>query len=767
MMSNLNMGVSAGKRIMLLLSVATLLISVIGGSLAYIVTQTPSLRNVFTSDLKPTGDLIIRKSVEHPFGTGYSVPEGLTFGFRVELGAEYAGKTLETSQGTVTADSAGVITVWVEADSSLTVYDLDVDTQVKVTEISEHPGFRANREQQQIVITKGQYNVVRFTNTYTAAPADSGTLRVGGVKNLEGRDWQEGDSFTFQLEYQTGFDGDRYTWEPLGTETVTYALVELEDPENPGLIPQADFNRFDFTALLAQFPFDEAGYYAFRVSEVAGSIGGISYDPLVGYFTVLVGDSDMDGSLEIQDVTVSGNAQVTVDETGFAVCVNVTNRYAPAGSAQILVDIVKNMEDRSGQVKLPEGFLFDLYDEAGNLVASSEATGAAGETAIKLVYSADRAGQTFFYTLVERADGQPGVVYDERTYSIQVSVADNLDGTVSAVVSAAGSEEAASDQFRAVFTNVYDPEDAALELSGTKELTGRPMDAGEFTFDLYQTGSDFKITEDMTPIGTATNSAEGGFTFDALTFDRVGTYWFVVLENADAALGGIAYDTSHYLVTVTVTDDGGSLTAKARINADSGEDAEILFRNTYTPQAASFFLRGRKVLNGAQLQADLFRFHLYEADAQFRPQGQPLDTASNDTEGVFTFQALRYDQAGTWYYLVTEDTAEPLEGVTYDDTAYGVTVTVADDGNGQLIAYLRIAKIGGGQADELLFVNTYEEKPTTVPTQPKPTDPSDPEDPKTGDGAFVILHWVLALASAAMLILLLRFGRRICWKEER
>ena len=398
------------KALALLLSLSLILTAVFGGTFAQIVTRTPSFINTFLSGLDPTGDLVIRKEVTHPFGDGYAIPAGLSFDFTVSLGSDYAGKTVETSEGNKVADKNGNITVSVAPDGAVRVKDLLDGTVITVTEAGKNAFTPQGGAEKSVTIQSGD-NTIVYTNAYAPAPVGTVNLTVIGTKLLEGRDWQEGDSFTFQLEYKLAGNEN---WQNAGTTSVSY------DPAN------ADFNKFSFTELVQGITYSSAGEYSFRVSEVEGTVGGITYDKVVSYFDVTVGDTDMNGSLEIQNVVGYQNATASYDASAGAyhVDVIVNNKYAPTGTAGAVIQISKSVTSLSGENKSAAGYTFELYDEAGNLVATSGETSAAGETSIELTFDAKDAGTTFHYTLKETHAGEThnGMIYADTIYPISVSI---------------------------------------------------------------------------------------------------------------------------------------------------------------------------------------------------------------------------------------------------------------------------------------------------------------------------------------------------------
>ena len=501
----------------LLLSLALVGTVLTEPTFAYIVTRTSTLINTFISGFAPEGDIMIRKTVEHPFGDSYIIPENIGFGFRVELGEEYAGKTINTTQGSQTADSNGNIIVTVKPGESVGIREITAGTAVTVTELAQSPGFAVSggNASQTVTVAARQDTTVRFVNTYTPAPVPNVNLEVTGVKNLEGRPWQEGDTFTFRLEHRY-LGEENSQWTELGTASVTY------DPT------AEDFNCFDLTELVQSVDYNQIGTYSFRVSEIEGVIGGITYDELISYFDVQVSDVNMDGYLEFSHVTATAGAEAFWDDAQTTYCVKMTfsNHYAPTGSAAVSIPIRKTVEDLSGQSHTADGFTFELYASEGQLLQTSQPTSASGDTGLRLVYDAAQAGQTFTYIVKETGAGtvEGAMIYDATEYTIHVTVTDNLDGTVSAE----------ADVQKLCFVNIYDPQDTAVFFGGTKTLEGRDLREGEFSFQLYPADSGFEMSQDAQPAFTAANSADGSFSFGPLIYDQVGTYYYVVREDASA-----------------------------------------------------------------------------------------------------------------------------------------------------------------------------------------------------------------------------------------
>lgn len=319
----------------------------------------------------------------------------------------------------------------------------------------------------------------------------------------------------------------------------------------------------------------------------------------------------------------------------------------------------------------------------------------------------DETSKTFDYTISE-SGSKPGVTNDSAK-SFSVTVTDDGKGSLTAEVSGPVS-----------FANTYAVAplsySVSRDVSVKKELAGRDLREGEFSFELLE-GDDV--------VATATNAADGTVTFPELTYDAPGEHSYTVREVAgDAA--GVSYDTTAHAVSVKVSDNGdGTLSATA-----SG-DTSVTFKNVYEAVPATVTLNAKKVLEGAELADGEFTFRLENG-------GQLMDEATNDADGNVTFRELALKQAGTYTFTVSE-IAGSEDGVTYDSSQKTVTVTVTDDGNGQLQASVE----GNGQT----FTNTYV-KPAAGDTNADAGD-ADKAIPQTGDTNSAALPIVVAAVAVA------------------
>lgn len=357
---------------------------------------------------------------------------------------------------------------------------------------------------------------------------------------------------------------------------------------------------------------------------------------------------------------------------------------------------------------------------------------------------------TRWYTIREYAQGKDGVTYDANTYMVRVPLVDK-DGTGTLTVDKdniqffAADGETPLDNNAVVFNNSYAAEGVDLTVTAQKQLTGRSMADGEFSFRL-------SCNDDPANEQTVTSDANGRIAFALHYDDKDGTgtqetHTYTVTE-VRGDNDTITYDDTAYTFTVEVIDDGtGHLTTKVT------QPEAMVFRNVYTPKATSITLAGNKVLNGRAQKAGEFTFELCDAN------GAVIATATNGENGYFAFPALSYDEAGEYTYTVREkDTG--VGRVTYDKTVYSVTVQVRDE-DGQLKADIILPASG------LTFTNTYTPEPAQTPAPtPKPTTspapaataaptPAPARIPQTADSfPLALLIGLLAVSGGALAVLL-------------
>ena len=426
----------------MLLSIVMLITSTIGTTYCYIATKTDPITNVFVPGTAGVSGLTISKTVEHPLGDSYAIPDNISFDFNVELGSYYAGARLNTTLGEMTANESGTLSVSIKPGVTFGIEGLEEGTVVKVTEkMTELDGFAVKSEATKTVTVGADGTAsIAFVNTYTPDAVKSSNVTVSGVKILEGREWQTGDSFTFVLEQKSGEN-----WTKLGEQTVTY------DAEN------ADFNKFNFNGVFQALTFDKVGTYTFRMSEIVGNLEDVDYDETLNHFTVLVTDVDMDGKLEINTVSGTENAAVTKTDGGYAVAVTFNNTFIPPVvvdpdpiTVQIGVDKIVNNTGEAAHGK--GGFQFVLKN-----TVTSEGLGATsadnGKASFSLAFTKADIGKTYTYELSETNQGFAGMTYDADVHEITITVSLNENNELVAALTMDGKSV---DTLSATFKNTYD-----------------------------------------------------------------------------------------------------------------------------------------------------------------------------------------------------------------------------------------------------------------------------------------------------------------------
>ena len=429
------------RRIAMVISLIMLITSTVNTTYGFIVTATDPLVNIFMpEDVKVSG-LTLNKTVEHPLGESYKIPDHIRFDFKLELGSYYANAKLTTTAGEMTADANGTLDVTVKPGTAFEIEGLEEGTVIKVTEqATTLAGFAVKGEATKEITVGADGNAsIAFINTYTPAKVQLSPVSVKGIKVLEGREWQEGDRFSFKLEQQ---EGD--SWTELGTKTVTYQA------------DNANFNRFDFSDIVQALTFDKVGSYTFRMTEVVGNLANLDYDTTVNTFTVKVTDVDMDGKLEVGDVSGAQNAVVTKDNGQYGVSVTFNNTFVPPvlpDPDDIAVTITVNKTVRNtGEVSIgPGGFEFVLENVANRekLALDSDTN---GQVVFTLPFTAADIGKTYTYKLFETNEGVTGMTYDADVYTITVAISLDNENNLIATMTMNGD---AVDALAADFENTY------------------------------------------------------------------------------------------------------------------------------------------------------------------------------------------------------------------------------------------------------------------------------------------------------------------------
>ena len=435
---------------------------------------------------------------------------------------------------------------------------------------------------------------------------------------------------------------------------------ELYDGQNKLL--QTVKNKADGTIPFKALKFTKTGLYNYLIKEKAGKVPGVDYDKQPIKVTIRV-QQEADGQL-IYNIVYLG-----LDESGKNKISkqSFTNKYTAKGT-DATFSVTKKLTGRA----LKDGeFSFELKEDGKADVLQTKKNDKAGKVQFDAIKY--QTVGTHKYTITEKNTGLGGVTYDTKTIKVTVEVTDNGKGQLVSKVTYENNDQ--------TFNNTYSSQKVSAQLGVTKELTGRALNDQEFEFELV--GSDDNVRQ------TKKNAADGRVTFDAIDYTKVGTYHYTIKEK-DNGLGGVTYDKKEIKATVKVTDDGnGQLVAQV-----SYDTANPTFSNTYLAKETTATLEANKVLTGRDLEANEFAFDLID------PNGKVVDTVKNAKDGKISFKELTFKTAGTYTYTIKEQ-AGALGGVKYDTKVIKATVTVTDDGKGQLhttVAY---------ENNQNTFTNTY------------------------------------------------------------
>ena len=484
-----------------------------------------------------------------------------------------------------------------------------------------------------------------FKNTYSVTPLDA-ELDFDLSKVISGRDWTDGDEFSFTITAPEGA--------PLpDPATVTVSKKDAKDG-----IAAIKFGKIHYAA---------AETYKYEIRESAGSTVGMTYDAHVATAEVTVTE-DSDGNL---------TANVTKKENGrFTNTYRTELDYAAAGGLKLSKTLygrpmtegqftftVTPADDDSARA-------LGLLPGANNFESSATIEGTVGQIDILAGHEAKftqaDAGKTFTYTVAEKNDGQPGYTYDDAVRTVTIAIADDTAGTLTATTTVSGGSEgtlvteyktgaAAVESAVVPFVNSYSattntPGGTAAQVVAAKTLTGRPMVDGEFWFGIAYQG-ELVGYENLKP------NIGGHVSFDALPYDTkmladlesaglahrtdkdgklAWTINYTAYEDLFGLPNGVSATTWSFGFKVIVVDNGdGTLTA----TVDYG-GVEPLFENVYGAEAVDAALTGTKKLQVAEglAPADItgkFTFTVAADEA-----GAPMPertTATNDAAGNVDF----------------------------------------------------------------------------------------------------------------------------------
>ena len=537
-----------------------------------------------------------------------------------------------------------------------------------------------------------QSDAIQFTNTYKAKPV---SVQFRARKTLADPDHTG-------IQLQAG----------------QYEFTCVED-KTGGQVGTAKTNDQRGDVLFDAISYTRPGTYDYTIRETPGDRGGITYDDTKHHVRVtvtdngegqLLADVKYDNGTNIPEFTNTYHAQPATDNPTAVKKMTSSkgNKYTLKGE-----DFAFTLQQQSAPANVSNADQTKRNDQQGNIRFDQLSFPLVG---------------TYVFTMSEQDTTVPGVTKDGTVATITYVVKDVDHTGKLAVVSKTVTPTTGANGENIPFTNHYSPKNVGYSISGVKNIvntdtaTSRVPQDGEFKFQLNAVSAHDSdgnaISMDDMPMpagsqnGTVTVTNKGsGFTFGQMVYTMPGVYTYHVKELAgtDKTIG---YSTQEYDVTVTVTDQGGMLSASVDRQA-----TDIRFDNTYTPTPVDVTVKADKRLTGRDLNDGEFAAELKDSDGNLLqtkrfarvPRDTQSDKATNvrEGEGTLEFDKLTFDRAGVYTYTVTEQDGN-LGGVTYDRTVHTVTVTVTEDAKTHRLVAAVSHSNGEGGEEGILFRNTYQ-----------------------------------------------------------
>lgn len=486
-----------------------------------------------------------------------------------------------------------------------------------------------------------------FVNTYDSSIPTDQLVNPHFSKILEGRDWQDGDEFSFTISRVT--DGAPLPVDANGKEVTTVSV------HNEGEAADFTFGTIPFTYDMVR---EGPREFVYEVRENVSDIPGISYDTHVATVTVKVSDEG-NGTM---------SAVVTNENNVFTNTYRSQLDYTAAGG----LSVTKKM---SGRALTAGEFGFDVVatgdgDKLGIAGHHTNAEAPAGEEALVVnsstsaTFTQEDVGKTYSYTITEANGGLGGVTYDATSYEVAITTEDDpttatlkvtthvksTSGPDKTYVYVAGSDAAAA--AKVTFENSYAATGETTPIVGTKSMTNGLMFDKDFTFRLAYDAGNHEVVANATNVSGQVNFGSLSYDSDKLASlvadglaTRTGHTWtipYVAYEVTDGLSDrGVTPTAANFRLTVVVTDNGdGTLTCTVNL-----PDGGLAFLNTYaTGDPVSIGLAGSKSLSvpdgldGADI-AGKFTFTV-EGEA-----GAPMPehtTTTNDAKGNVDFGSITF-----------------------------------------------------------------------------------------------------------------------------
>ena len=645
-----------------------------------------------------TGELDVSKTVVAR--EGLAVDADKIFKFVVEATDAAGRNKVSGTYGDATFED-GKATLKLKDGQTARITGLPAGTAYTVTEraadgykaaVNGAEGSRADGS-----ISADQVASAAFTNTFDPAPATASVpeltkVLAGGRKP----GLQEGE-FTFELSLTDG----------AGNVLEGYPIEAKNDKDG-----KVSFGELSFTNL---------GTYHATVTEKASGDVLIEDDAHAYTFDIAVTQTGAGLKAEIfnergkktftNTFTPHDNTKTVTKADASGAKVNVDGRLVGVGDTlTYTIGWANNSVDDRGAAQAADVTVTDVLPKGVNYVEGS-ADGAAY----------DAATRTLTWSLGEQAAGATGTLSFDVKVSAEAAVVDDISNTATVKV---GENESQTN-------TTHNSVSREGSLTVKKTVVGGDSQR-EFGFTVALTDGDGE------PVSGIFGKGEHAVTFTD------GKTTFTLKDGGEKAIDGLPVG-AHY----TVTEDAAEGYATA-VNGADGSKAEgavtedgatVAFTNTYGTategrdvSTAGLFTKTLKGRDWAE--GDSFQFTLAGEGGAPMPEGSAdgsktvsVTAAAGTKAGdrvAFDFGSIRYTlndikdagfaevggkrvRAKTFTYTVREvrpDDGSAIAGVAYDDHVATMTVTVTDDGSGNLTATTpAIAQASGGD-----FVNTYTTK---------------------------------------------------------
>ena len=541
-------------------------------------------------------------------------------------------------------------------------------------------------------ISADQVASAAFTNTFDPAPATASVpeltkVLAGGRKP----GLQEGE-FTFELSLTDG----------AGNVLEGYPIEAKNDKDG-----KVSFGELSFTNL---------GTYHATVTEKASGDVLIEDDAHAYTFDIAVTQTGAGLKAEIfnergkktftNTFTPHDNTKTVTKADASGAKVNVDGRLVGVGDTlTYTIGWANNSVDDRGAAQAADVTVTDVLPKGVNYVEGS-ADGAAY----------DAATRTLTWSLGEQAAGATGTLSFDVKVSAEAAVVDDISNTATVKV---GENESQTN-------TTHNSVSREGSLTVKKTVVGGDSQR-EFGFTVALTDGDGE------PVSGTFGKGEHAVTF------ADGKANFTLKDGGEKIISGLPVG-AHYTVTEDAAE-GTATTAEGAEGTVTEAGATAAFTNTYGTategrdvSTAGLFT---KTLEGRDwAEGDSFQFTLAGEGGAPMPEGSAdgsktvsVTAAAGTKAGdrvAFDFGSIRYTlndikdagfaevggkrvRAKTFTYTVREvrpDDGSAIAGVAYDDHVATMTVTVTDDGSGNLTATTpAIAQASGGD-----FVNTYTTK---------------------------------------------------------